>query len=58
MANKHLKLTSHSIIEDVLWFYEEPKGLCFVLRLPNGQSFTRVVSWRTIRGMLKRKDQS
>lgn len=58
MGKEDLKLESIHINDDV-WYYEDPKGLDFIVVNPDNrcETFRFIVSWRKIKAALDRKNK-
>ena len=58
MSNKDLSLKPHHIKDtDNAWWYEETKGIELIVQHKVGDIRNYSISWRTIRGALKRKEK-
>jgi len=57
MANKDLRRTPYSISAGI-WCYEEEKGINVYKADPDGITRNFLITWRYLRGALKRKDKS
>ena len=55
MADKDLKLEPHHIHGDPeMWWYEEPKGICVVVKKGESQHYIR---WDYLKAALARKEK-
>ncbi|MDH3981311.1 MAG: hypothetical protein OES84_00245 [Kiritimatiellaceae bacterium] len=55
MSEKDLKLEPHNVTEN-LWWYEENAGVLIVFEGKNGPE-QAIISWRSLRNALERKDK-
>jgi len=57
MANKDLSKKPHIVTGNGIWWYEEPGGIEVYIETLGFQVKHFTISWRAIRGALKRKDK-